>query len=104
MLFAIMAALVQMELDIRRACVVDSIAKRREASKDLGGRPRLITDRHIRNARRVIDGEEFATTVSRDLGMSRAAFYRRTRTLELAAALVGKVWVVPAGLTLLALT
>ena len=85
MLFTIMAALGQMEHEIKRERVVDSIAKRREAGKDLGGRPQLITDSQIRNARRLIDAGETATTVSRDPGMSRATFYRRTRALELAA-------------------
>ena len=84
MLFAIMAALVQMELDIKRAPVVESIAKRREAGMDLGGRPQLISDSNIRTARRLIDAGETAATVSRDLGTSQATFFRRTRTLELA--------------------
>nr|WP_104193219.1 recombinase family protein [Cryobacterium sp. Y82] len=87
MLFTIMAALGQMEHDIKRERVVDSINKRREAGKDLGGRPRLITDSQIRNARRLIDGGETATTVARDLGMSRATFYRRARALDLAGEL-----------------
>ena len=56
MLFTIMAALGQMEHEIKRKRVVDSINKRREAGKDLGGRSRLITDSQIRNARRLIDG------------------------------------------------
>ena len=43
MLFTIMAARAQMELEIKQEGVVDSIAKRREAGKDLGGRPQLIT-------------------------------------------------------------
>ena len=86
MLFTIMAALGQREHDIKRERVVDSIAKRREAGKDFGGRPRLITDSRIRNARRLSDGGETVTTVSRDLGMSQATFYRRTRALELTTA------------------
>jgi len=82
-LFAIMAALGQMEHEIKRERVVDSIAKRREAGKDLGGRPQRIADSQIRNARRLIDAGETATTVSRVLGMSRATFYRRTRVTAL---------------------
>ncbi|TFB56346.1 recombinase family protein [Cryobacterium tagatosivorans] len=84
MLFTIMAALGQMEHEIKRERVIDSINKRRNAGKDLGGRPRLITDSQIRNARRLIDGGEPVTTVARDLGMSRATFYRRGRVLDLA--------------------
>src|SRR5674476_948748 len=54
MLFTIMAALAQMEHEIKRERVTDSIAKRREAGKDLGGRPRRITDSQIRNALRLV--------------------------------------------------
>ncbi|TFD79486.1 recombinase family protein [Cryobacterium sp. Sr8] len=83
MLFTIMAALGQMEHEIKRERVVDSITKRREAGKSLGGRPRLITDSQIRNARRLIEGGETAAQVALDLGMSRATFYRRARALGL---------------------
>ncbi|WP_196884260.1 recombinase family protein [Arthrobacter sp. CAN_A214] len=81
MLFTIMAALTQMEHDIKRERIVDSIGKRREAGKDLGGRPRLISDSKIRNALRLVDSGEPAAQVARDLGMSRATFYRRSREL-----------------------
>jgi DNA invertase Pin-like site-specific DNA recombinase len=83
MLFTIMAALGQMEHEIKRERVVDSITKRREAGKSLGGRPRLITDSQIRNARRLIEGGETAAQVALDLGMSRATLYRRALTLGL---------------------
>ena len=86
MLFTIMAALGQMEHDIKRERVVDSITKRRQAGKDLGGRPRLVTDSQVRNARRLIEAGETAAAVARDLGMSRATFYRRSRALDLAGA------------------
>jgi DNA invertase Pin-like site-specific DNA recombinase len=66
-----------MPFTIKRERVVDSIAKYRAAGKDLGGRPRIITDSQIRNARRLIEGGEIAAQVSLDLGMSRATFYRR---------------------------
>ena len=81
MLFTIMAALGQMEHEIKRERIVDSIAKRRDAGKDLGGRPRIITDSQIRNARHLIERGETAAQVARDLGMSRATFYRRKRAL-----------------------
>jgi len=82
MLFTIMAALAQMEHEIKRERVTDSIAKRREAGKDLGGRPRRITDSQIRNALRLVESGEPAAQVARDLGMSRATFYRRSNALE----------------------
>lgn len=81
MLFTIMAALAQMEHEIKHERVTDSIRKRRDAGLDLGGRPRRITDSQIRNAIRLVDSGEPAAQVARDLGMSRATFYRRARLL-----------------------
>jgi DNA invertase Pin-like site-specific DNA recombinase len=76
-----MAALAQMEHEIKRERVTDSISKRREAGGDLGGRPRRVTDSQIRSALRLVEGGEPAAQVARDLGMSRATFYRRSRAL-----------------------
>jgi DNA invertase Pin-like site-specific DNA recombinase len=81
MLFTVMAALAQMEHEIKRERVTDSIQKRREAGLDLGGRPRRITDSPIRSAVRLVEAGEPAAQVARDLGMSRATFYRRSRAL-----------------------
>jgi len=81
MLFTIMAALAQKEHGIKRERVTDSISKRREAGKDLGGRPPRVTDSQIRNAVRLVEGGEPAAQVARGLGMSRATFYRRPRAL-----------------------
>ncbi|WP_424348317.1 recombinase family protein [Kocuria sp. CH-021] len=81
MVFTVMAALAQMELEIKRERITDSVAKRRAAGKDLGGRRRTFTDSQIRNALRLIEGGEPATQVARDLGMSRATLYRRIREL-----------------------
>ena len=81
MLFTVMAALAQMEHDIKRERIIDSISKRRAAGKDLGGRPRRVTDSQIRSAVRLVDGGEPAAQVARDLVMSRATFYRRSRAL-----------------------
>jgi DNA invertase Pin-like site-specific DNA recombinase len=78
MLFTIMAALAQMEFEIKRERVVDSITKHRAAGKNLGGRPRRITDRQIRTAICLVQSGEPATQVAHDLGMSRATFYRRS--------------------------
>ena len=82
MLFTIMAALAQMEHEIKSERVTDSISKRRAAGKDLGGRPQRITDSQIRSALSLIEGGTPAAHVARDLGMSRATFYRRSRTLH----------------------
>lgn len=82
MLFTIMAALAQMELEIKRERVTDSVKKCRDAGLDLGGRPRRITDSQIRNAIRLVESGEPTAAVARDLGMSRATFYRRSRALS----------------------
>jgi len=81
MLFTIMAALAQMEHEIKRERVTDSIAKRRAAGHDLGGRPQRITDSQIRSALSLVNTGQPAAQVARDLGMSRATFYRRSRSL-----------------------
>ncbi|RFA07008.1 resolvase [Subtercola boreus] len=81
MVFTVMAALAQMELDIKRERITDSVTKRRAAGKDLGGRRPEFTDSQILNARRLIDAGEPAAQVARDLRMSRATLYRRIRLL-----------------------
>lgn len=81
MVFTVMAALAQMELDIKRERITDSVAKRRAAGKDLGGRRRAFTNSQIRSAMKLIDAGEPATQVARDFGMSRATLYRRIQQL-----------------------
>ena len=83
MLFTVMAALGQMEHEIKRERVLDSIDRRRNSGKTLGGRPRRITNRQVRNANRLIEDGEPTAQVVRDFGMSRATFYRRARALGL---------------------
>ena len=82
MVFTVMAALAQMELEIKRERIADSVSKRRAAGKDLGGRRAQFTDSQVRNARRLIEGGQPATHVARDLGMSRATLYRRSAAIE----------------------
>lgn len=81
MLFTIMAALAQMEHEIKSERVTDSISKRRAAGKNLGGRPVRVTDSQILTAIRLVGSGEPAAQVARDLGMSRATFYRRSKKL-----------------------
>jgi DNA invertase Pin-like site-specific DNA recombinase len=81
MVFTVMSALAQMELDIKRERITDSVAKRRTSGGDLGGRPQKVTDCQIQNAIRLIDGGEVAVGVLRDLGLSRSTFYRRAREM-----------------------
>ncbi|WP_309124964.1 hypothetical protein [Kocuria sp.] len=47
----------------------------------MGGRCLTVTDARVRTAARLIDAEEPATQVARDLGMSLATLYRRIREL-----------------------
>lgn len=82
MVFTVMSALAQMELDIKRERIGDSVTKRRAAGKDLGGRRVKFTDSQSRNAARLVKQNEPAAQVSKDLGMSRATLYRRIRALE----------------------
>ncbi|UKF32431.1 recombinase family protein [Clavibacter phaseoli] len=81
MVFTVMAALAQMELEIKRERITDSVSKRRAAGKDLGGRRQVFTDSQIKNAARLLEGGEPAAQVARDMGMSRATLYRRLRGL-----------------------
>lgn len=82
MVFTVMAALAEMELEIKRERITDSVSKRRAAGKDLGGRREKFTDSQIKSARRLIESGEPATHVARDLGMSRATLYRRVAEFE----------------------
>lgn len=82
MVFTVMSALAQMELDIKGERITDSVSKRRKAGGNLGGRPQKVTDRQIMNAVRLIDGGEAAAPVLRELGLSRSTFYRRARALR----------------------
>ncbi len=79
MVFTVMSALAQMELDIKRERITDSVAKRRTAGGDLGGRPKKVSDRQIRNALHLIEDGESTAQVLRDLGLTRSTFYRRAR-------------------------
>jgi DNA invertase Pin-like site-specific DNA recombinase len=82
MVFTVMTALAQMELDIKRERISDSVSKRRAAGMDLGGRRPAFTESQIRNAVRLIDSGEPAAQVAKDLGMSRSTLYRRIQALR----------------------
>ncbi|MEC5198483.1 DNA invertase Pin-like site-specific DNA recombinase [Arthrobacter sp. PL16] len=82
MVFTVMAALAQMELEIKRERVNDSNTKRRDAGMNLGGRRPIFSDSQIANARRLIEQGQPASHVARDLGVSRATLYRRIANLD----------------------
>ncbi|TIH32275.1 recombinase family protein [Subtercola vilae] len=86
MVFTVMAALAQMELDIKKERVNDSITKRRAAGKDLGGREQSFTDSQIQKAYKLIDSGESVASVARDMKMSRSTLYRRFEKLGLNSA------------------
>lgn len=77
MVFTVLSALATMELEIKRERIRDSVAKRRAAGGDLGGRRRVYTDSAIASAVRLREAGVPAAQVARDLGMSRATLYRR---------------------------
>lgn len=79
MVFTVMAALAQMELEIKRERINDSVSKRRTIGGDLGGRRPTFTESQIRTAVKLIHAGEPATQVARDMGMSRATLYRRIK-------------------------
>lgn len=83
MIFTVMAALGQMELEIKRERINDSVSKRRAAGKNLGGRTETFSDRQIRNAHSLIQSGQPAAQVARDMNMSRATLYRRMDALGL---------------------
>jgi DNA invertase Pin-like site-specific DNA recombinase len=82
MAFTVMAALAQMELDIERERITDSVSKRRAAGEDLGGRRQAFTDSQVTNGARLIDAGEPAAQVARSVGMSRATLHRRLRDIQ----------------------
>jgi DNA invertase Pin-like site-specific DNA recombinase len=86
MVFTVMAALAQIELEIKRERITDSVSKRRAAGRDLGGRRQAFTDSQVKDAARLIDAGKPAAQVARDMGMSRATLYRRLRDIQRAEA------------------
>ena len=85
LMFTVMSALAQMEHEIKLERITDSIAKRRASGDDLGGRPRVVTDSQIRSAQRLIDAGGTVAGAARDLGISRATYYRRAGALVVPA-------------------
>jgi DNA invertase Pin-like site-specific DNA recombinase len=67
MVLTVMVALAQMELEIKRERITDSVSKRRVAGKDVGCRRQAFTDTQVKNAARLIDVGESAAQVARDM-------------------------------------
>lgn len=81
MVFTVMATLVHVELEIKRERITDSVAKRRVAGMDAGGRRPAFTGSQVCAAVRLIKAGEPVTQVARNLGTSKATLYRRVRAL-----------------------
>lgn len=78
MVFTVMAALAQMELEIKRERIQDSVTKRRAAGGDLGGRRQQYSDRVILFAEQTAQANDMPVAeVCREMGISRATYYRR---------------------------
>lgn len=82
LLFTVMAGIAEMELEIKRERIRDSVAKRRAAGANLGGRPAKFSDSTMSLARKLLGEGVPAAQVARDLGMSRATLYRRLQASE----------------------
>ncbi|MFW6186446.1 MAG: recombinase family protein [Actinomycetota bacterium] len=77
MVFTVMAALSPTERETTRERITDSVAKRRAAGHDLGGRRQLFTDSQLHHSLRLIEAEGHPGRPGS--GMSRATLYRRMR-------------------------
>lgn len=83
MVFTVLAALAEMELEIKRERIQDSVKKRRAKNGNLGGRPRKYTDDQIRYARRRIEsGEISARQMAKEIGINRETLYRRITEMK----------------------
>ncbi|MFC9935350.1 recombinase family protein [Glutamicibacter sp. NPDC127525] len=83
MMFTVMTALAQMELDIKTERNRDSVAKRRANGKDLGGRREKYSADLIHGALADIQKGVSASEAVSKRGMSRQTFYRRVKELGL---------------------
>lgn len=88
MMFTVMSAIAQMEYDIKRERINDSVAKRRAKGGDLGGRQQSISDDVIRGIAHDVDqGASVSAAIRKradqGISVSRATYYRRAKELGL---------------------
>lgn len=86
MMFTVMSAIAQMEYDIKRERINDSVAKRRAKGGDLGGRQQSISDDVIRGIAHDVDqGASVSAAIRKradqGINVSRATYYRRAKEL-----------------------
>lgn len=75
MIAGVLASLAELELEFGK----ERRAASRQARQERGlpiGRPRVLTDAQVRQARQLVDGGEPVVEVARTLGVSRATLYR----------------------------
>lgn len=81
MMFTVMAALAQMEYDIKAERNRDSAAKRKANGQDLGGRRKSYDDDIIHGIMRDIEAGMSVSAAAGKRGMNRATYYRRKKEL-----------------------
>ena len=83
MMFTVMIALAEMELEVKSERNRDSVAKRRATGKDLGGRKEKYSADSIHGAVADIANGTSASAAAKARGMSRQTLYRRAKELGL---------------------
>lgn len=83
MMFTVMIALAEMELEVKSERNRDSVAKRRATGKDLGGRREKYSADLIHGAIADIANGASASSAAEKRGMSRQTLYRRAKELGL---------------------
>lgn len=81
MMFTVMAALAQMELEVKRERTRDSVAKRRAKGGDLGGRRVKLTDDQVHGAIADIADGTSAAAAAAARGVSYQTLWRRAKAL-----------------------
>jgi DNA invertase Pin-like site-specific DNA recombinase len=85
MLFTIMAALANIEHDVKRERTLDSISKRRDAGTDLGGRLQRDPASQIRSALRLVKSGGLQLKSSATSDGSRDVLKKISSTIRMAA-------------------
>lgn len=81
MMFTVMSALAQMELEVKRERIRDSVAKRRAKGGDLGGRRVKLTDDQVHGAAVDIANGMSAAAAAAARGVSYQTLWRRAKAI-----------------------
>jgi len=82
MFFTMMSAMAEMELELIRERSRDSARQRREAGKQVGGRPIKFEPDDVKAVDALVASGISTTQAVRKIGMSRPTYYRLKRLLE----------------------